>query len=249
MSRTPVADQIFGHNKAPIDEVLKADFADLTKEVEGLCAEAGKAPKRIRNEDDLGTIGNFFADLRALKGRIEGIRKDEGEPMLSAKRALDGFFKDLAAELEKVGDDLQATADEYTRRKAAEERARREEEARKAREREERERQKAEAGNIKAAGRAEQYEAQAEAAEKAAIAGAADLTRTRAGGVTSSAKTVWDFRIDDYTALQSSLGPLGPFIDRKDVEKAIRSVVRIQKGNTSLPGVAVFEDVKSTFRR
>lgn len=249
MARTPVVDQVFGANRAPMATVLAADFADLVRDVEGLTAAANALPAKIKTEDDLGNVGQHITDLRALSRRVDGTRSDEKAPILEAGKQLDGWFKDLGGKIEVAAKRLQGAADEYARQKAAEERARLVEEARKAREREEAERAKAEAGNIKAAGRADQAEARADAAEKAATASDADLVRTRAGGVTASAKTSWTFRVDDYPALQASLGPLGPFLAREDVEKAIRSVVRIQKGGTALPGVTVFEDTKATFRR
>lgn len=251
-ARASVVDQIFGHNKAPVAEVLNADFADLVKEVDGLVANAGTMPKKIKDEADLGMIGNCIVDLRSLKGRVDGHRKDEGGPAFEAKKQIDGFFNDLAEKLAKAGSDLQATADEYSRRKAAEERAKREEEARKARAAEEAERRKAEeaasaGGAARATGRAEHFAAAADAAEKAAGAKASDLTRTRAGGVTSSAKTSWDFVIEDYGRID--LNVLRPYLPRADVEKAIRSAVRVQKGDTAILGVRVFQDTKASFRR
>lgn len=249
MTRTPVVDQVFGRNKAPIEAVLAADFAELVAEAKAFIDAANDLPGKIRTETDLGIFGQHITDLRALYKRVDGARADEKAPILEAGKKLDGFFKDICTAVEIAAKRLQSVADDYARQKAAEERARLIEEARKAREKEEAERAKAEAGNVRAAARAEQAEARAEAAEKAATQSDADLVRARVGGVTASAKTTWAFRVDDYAALQASLGPLGPFLAREDVEKAIRSVVRIQKGGTALPGVAVFEDVKSTFRR
>jgi hypothetical protein len=247
--RLPVVDQVFGANKAPIETVLAADFADLVRDVDALTAAAAAIPTKIGGDADLGKVGQAITDLRGLWKRVDGARADEKAPILDAGKRLDGWFKDLTASIESAAKRLQGAADDYARAKAAEERTRLVEEARKAREKEAAERAKAEAGNVRAAGRADQAEARAEEAERGAGAKAADLVRTRTGGVTASAQTVWTFRVDDYPALQASLGPLGPFLAREDVEKAIRSVVRIQKGGTSLPGVAVFEDVKSTFRR
>jgi hypothetical protein len=249
MNRTPVVDQVFGANKAPMATVLAADFASLVAEIDAFTAEADAIPTKIKTDDDLGKVGQCVTDLRALWKRADGLRSDEKAPIIAAGKDLDAWFKDLLGKVEKSAKRLQGAADDYARQKAAEERARLQEEARKAREKREQELAKAEAGNVKAAGRAELAEAQADAAEKAATGSNADLVRTRAGGVTASAKTVWTFRVDDYAALQASLGPLGPFLAREDVEKAIRSVVKIQKGGTALPGVTAFEDVKSTFRR
>ena len=87
---------------------------------------------------------------------------------------------------------------------------------------------------------------QAERAERQANASTADTVRTKVGGVIASATTKWDFEITDYDAID--LNKLRPFLIRADVEKAVRSFVRIQKGSAVIPGVRVFEDVKATFR-
>lgn len=252
--RTPIAEQIFGANKAPLPTVLEADFAELRAEVEAAVERAKAMPQAIRNEQDLADVGGCIDMLRRLEKRVDGTRMDEGRPLLDAQRGINDYFKTLAGHLTSAASGLQRTADEHARQKAAEERARREREAAEARRKAEEERQKAEAARTdaaaaKAEGRAEALDARAERAEQAATASAADLVRTRVGGVTASAKTVWEFRIVDRAALVASMGPLGPFIDAASVEKAIRSVVRVQKDATAIPGVEVFDDVKSTFRR
>lgn len=73
--------------------------------------------------------------------------------------------------------------------------------------------------------------------------------RTRVSGVTASAKTEWSFNITDYQKLIAPFGALGPFIARAEIEKALRTFVRINKGAARMAGVDFFEDVKSTFRR
>lgn len=250
--RQPIVEQIFGSNKAPLPVVLDADFSDLRAEVNEMLTRALAMPRDVKSEDDLGSIGNCIADIRALVKRVDGIRMDEGRPLLDAQRGINDHFNNLKGILSDATEPLQRAADDYARRKAAEERARREREAAEARRRAEEERQKAEAAKsdtaaARAEGRAEAFEARAERAEDAAASSAADLVRTRTAGVTASAKTEWAFRIADYDAID--LNKLRPFLARADVEKAIRSMVRIQKGSTQLPGVEVFEDVKSTFRR
>ncbi len=252
--RNPIVEQIFGANKAPLPIVLETDFADLSAKVEAAEERASKLPRQIKTAEDQEQIMVCMADLRDLSKRIDRIRLDEGEPLRSAQKGINDHFKGLDARLATATGPLQRAADDHARRKVAEERARREREAQEARAKAEAERAKAEAARsanaaAKAEGRAEAAAAQAEAAEKAATAKAGDMARTRAGGVTSSAKTVWQFRITDYHALTATMGALGNFIDQASVEKAIRSMVRIQKGATSLPGVEVFEDVVATARR
>ena len=252
--RMPVAEQIFGHNRPPVEEVLAADYKGLIAKVDQMVRRAAGMPKKIRTDEQVTLVGNAIADMRALANEIDEARKREGKPLFDAKKSLDGWFKDLAARIEDHRGDLQKAADDHARAKAAEERARREREAEAARKRaEEAERKASEAkrpGTVaRYAGAAEAASVEAEEKAREAGAGHADLVRSRAGGVTSSARAVWTFRIDDYGALMETLGPLGPFLARDDVEKAIRSLVRIQKEHTDLPGVSVFEDVKATFRK
>lgn len=252
--KTPVVEQIFGSNKAPLEEVLAADFGDIEADIAAAEAKAAALPATCSSDADLAAIGNCVADLRSLSKRIDGVRMEEGRPLLEAQRGINDFFKTFAARIDRATAGAQRAADDYNRRKAAEERARREREAAEQRRKEEEARAKAEAARSAAAaaraeGVADLAAFRAERAEQAATASTADLVRTRAAGVTASAKTIWDFRITDYAALSASLGPLGPFIDRASVEKAIRSMVRIQKGATTLPGVEAFEDIQSTFRR
>ena len=247
-----VIEQVFGSNRAPMSVVLETDFADLRKEVEAVVERAQRIPRVVKTEDDLGMIGSCIADMRALAKRVDGIRVEEGKPILEATRALNDFFKAMTGQLSDASEPLQRAADDHARRKAAEERARREKEAAEARRREEEARAKAEKARthdatILANARVELATANVERAEIEAAAPAADLVRTRTNGVTASAKADWAFRIADYNAIDLNL--LRPFLARADVEKAIRSMVRIQKGDTALPGVEVFEDIKSTFRR
>lgn len=247
-----VIEQIFGSNKAPIGIVLEADFADLRNEVRDAVDRADALPRAIKTDADLGAIGACIADIRALAKRVDAVRVEEGKPLLEATRGLNDFFKGMMGLLSDATEPLQRAADDHARRKAAEERARREQELAEARRREEEARKKAEKAKsedatILANAKLEMAAADAERAEESVNASAADLVRTRTAGLTASAKTEWAFRITDYNAID--LNTLRPFLARADVEKAIRSVVRIQKGDTAIPGVEVFEDIKSTFRR
>ena len=250
LQHKPVVDQIFGDNKAPIAEVLPKDFAEITKEVETFIANAAKLPKKLKDDTDLGVFGQHVTDLRAIAKRVEGLRTDEGAPLLAATKALNAFFGGLKDRLDAARSTLEAAATDYQRAKDAAERERKRREAEDLRQREEAERAKAETATgvagARAEGRAEQLASQAERAERQANASTADTVRTKVGGVIASATTKWDFEITDYDAID--LNKLRPFLIRADVEKAVRSFVRIQKGSAVIPGVRVFEDVKATFR-
>lgn len=247
--RKPVAAQIFGDNRAPVEDVLNADFADLTARAEAMAQRLqDEAPDKVDSDEDMLFVGRLITDARALAKELEAERSDQSGPLFQAKKKIDGFFKDLTALIERAEKPLRDRADDYTRRKAAEEREIARRKAEEARRREEEARRKseeaksAEAGG-RAAARAETYAAQADAEEKSASEA---RTKVSGGGVTASGRAVWTFHIDDYAALD--LNDLKPFIDRKAVEQAIRSYVRIQKDQARLKGVSIYQDTKTQFR-
>lgn len=249
--RTPVAEQIFGHNKAPVEQVLETDFADLAKEVAEAAAKIRKHPTKIKNDTSFAAVGQIAIDARKLAQRVEEIRKGETSPLLEAQRSIKAHFDALAATLDDAVKPLKEAADNYTREKAAAERRRREEEAKTLREKEENERDKAAnlsgAAAAKAEGRAEALAAQAEQAEAAGHRSVSDTVRTKvAGGGVATASTKWDFAIEDYDAID--LNKLRHLISREAVEAAIRSLVRTQKQHASLPGVKFFQDTRASFR-
>lgn len=255
VKRKAVVDQVFGDNKAPMTDVLTADFAELKAQVDTFVdkmREAAKAPPKT--DEEQAALGKVILDARALWNRADGERDREKRPILEAGRELDAFFKDMLASLVKGRDHLQGLADTYARQKAAEERARREREARELAEKAEAERQKVEAAKssqaaANAEARAEALDSRAEKAAEAAAASEADLVRARAGGVTASAKGVWRATILDYTAAVSPLGAVGPYLKRDAFEAALNSMARIQGAAAVWPGVSFSPDTKATFRR
>ena len=247
-----------GHNNPPpLKEILAANYAHFTHEIEAIAERANKAPKAVKSDDDLDAVGVIVKDARAMAKRVDTARKDEKEPYLQAGRDVDAFFKALTERLDRIASVLEDRATEYQRAKAAEARRKAEEEARKLREAEEAARRKAE--EAAAAGRAaiaDRAEAKAETladkaaeAERLAEARAADLARARgASGTLASAKTVTKVRIVDLALVQSSMGPLGPYIDSEMIQKAANTWLRVTKGKGSIPGLEVYEDVRATFR-
>lgn len=251
--RTPVVHQIFGSNRAPLDAVLKADFTDLTTRVSKMVERAATLPTKVLTEEQYLAIGTYVVDAREVAKMAEALRTAEKEPLLSATRELDAFFKGLVNQLTDAVKPLQAGADSYVARIEAEKReaARREAEAARAKAAEE-ERKAEEARRAdhaaRAAGRAEELHAKADEAEARAMASSADLTRARGDGVTASSKTAVTWEFTDKAALFESLGPLGTFMAEPAVVAAINSMVRVQKMRTQLPGVRVFEKAVSSFR-
>lgn len=239
-----------GHNNPPpLKEILAANYAHFTHEIEAIAERANRAPKAVKSDDDLDAVGVIVKDARAMAKRVDTARKDEKEPYLQAGRDVDAFFKALTERLDRIASVLEDRATEYQRAKAAEARRKAEEEARKLREAEE----AAAAGRAaiadRAEAKAETLADKAAEAERLAEARAADLARARgASGTLASAKTVTKVRIVDLALVQSSMGPLGPYIDSEMIQKAANTWLRVTKGKGSIPGLEVYEDVRATFR-
>jgi hypothetical protein len=243
-----------GHNNPPSAVDILADkHAVLLREVEALAARANAAPLSIRNDGDLGTVADIVRTSRTLAKSLDTARVAEKEPHLTAGREIDGFFKATTERLDRVTKALEARATEYQRAKAAEERRRREEEARRAREEEERQRQIAarateegrRAAAAKAADKADEAADRTRAAEAAAQASAVDLTRVRTEtGTVVTTRTTWEFEVTDLAAVPLEI--IRPYLPRADVEKAIRTFVRM--GGRQLAGVRIFESESAAFR-
>jgi len=247
--RKPVAAQIFGGNKAPIEEVLEADFADLRQTVEDMLARFADAPAEVRGDDDMIAIGTIISDARAVVKELETTRTKEGGPLFEAKKTIDAFFKDLIGQIDTAEKRVRDRADAYTRKKQAEEREiarRKAEEARRA-EQEARDRaeaaKSAEAGG-RAAARAEALAAQADAETKAADQAS---VKVKGDGVTASTRARWTFSIADYDAVD--LNAIAPFMSEDCINKAVGAMVRAQKGRAKIPGVHVYQETTTTFRK
>lgn len=252
-TRTPVVDQIFGLNKAPLDAVLTADFADLNAEARALIDRAATLPAKITSEAEQIKVGTFVAEARAFWKKADGQREEVKRPVLEAGRGIDAFFKAIGSLLDDATGPLQRAMDTFAREVAAATRAKALRDAQEAQAKADAERQRADGaktvtGAANAEARAAALDAKADAALEVAGASTQDLTRLRGGGATVSGREVWGFTIEDYTAAIAPLGALGPYFRRVDLEAALTSMVRIQKGGAAWPGVRFYSDVKVTVR-
>lgn len=242
--RTPIAEQIFGGNRPPIEEVLETEYADLRKEVENMVAEMSTAPKTVRTEDDVAEVRDLILKGRELARKLDDTRSAEGKPLFDAKKALDGFFKSLAAMIDRQQKDLQNRADDYARKKQAEEAERARRRAEEARRKEEEARRRAEEAKstdaaARAAAQAEQAAAEADAQEAAASEG---------GKIEGAAvRKEWTYSINDYDAVD--LNVIAPFMSEDCINRAVAAMVRAQKGRAKIPGVHVYQTTKTTFRK
>lgn len=242
-----------GGNNPPISEVLADTQKALIDRIEPLADRANNLPRKIENDETLGKVGELVVDARKLVSDLDKARTEEKKPFLEGGRAVDAFFKTASERVERICSAFEKIAGDYQRDKAAEARRKADEEARKLREDEERKRLQAESAKRQTTvdrknDEADELAAQAEEAEARAASTNHELTKVKSeSGVTAGAKTDWTFDITDYEKIP--LDRLRPYFQRSEVEKAIRSFVRINKGASELAGVSFREDVKATFRR
>jgi len=245
-----------GHNNPPpLKDIFAESYAELLGAIEPLAEQANAAPKEIESDADLLLVGQIVVDASKLGKQLEAARKKEKQPFDDAGKEVQAFFNPLKERIERIASTLEARATAYQRKVADEARRRAEEEARMAREEADRQREiarKAEEANraktaAKHEDRAEEAEQRAFEAETAAQASAADLTRVRGtSGTLATSRTEWAFEVEDYNKIP--LETLRPYLARTDVEKAIRSFVRVNKNLSPLAGVRIFEDVRAKFR-
>ncbi len=243
------------HNNPPFLEILAEKHAGIAVKVQAIAERANKAPRTIESDADFETVGTLIVDARNLFKSVDKERETEKEPFLRGGREVDSFFKVHTDRLNRIGEAFRKLADAYTRQKAEEERRRLAAEAEKARLESERQaeiaRRAAEANRTKTA---EKHEAKAEDAQRAAkeaqaaaAAPAAEHVRTRMDtGVLATAKAEWAFEVQDYQKIP--LDQLRPYIKLEHIDMAIRGFVKTNQDKIPLPGVRVFQDIKSSFR-
>ena len=156
--------------------------------------------------------------------------------------------------IERMAEKLQRRCDDYAREQA--EAARREKAERERKEREEAERQRALAEKHAGTGRAAQHETRAAVAESraeeagaAANAPVADLTRTRTGGATVSGKETWVGKIEDYSKVVASLGPLGAYFKPEEIERAVDKWAKATQGRSTIDGAKAEKEISANIRK
>jgi len=251
-----------GGNNPPSDaevlrDILLQDSQPLLNRRDELLGSVSRAPLAVEDEETCGKVADLVKLLTACHKNAEATRVAKKEPFLQQGRVVDGFFKQITDPLEKARKTLEPRLTKYQRDKA--DRERREREAAQRAAEEEARRKAAEAAaaaqqleteeDLDAAIAAEQQAKQAEldklAAQKAAEAKAAELSRSRGDfGAVASLRTFWDHKDLDRATLD--LEALRPFFSQDALEKAVRAYVRANfepgKPGTQIKGVVIFEN-------
>ena len=238
-------------------EYLDEEIAGLIARKAELLASVGRAPATIADQETAGKVADLTKLIAACIKNAEADRVARKEPFLEGGRVIDGVFRGITEPLTRAKADVERRLTLYQREVAEAERRRREEIAR--REREEAERLAREAAEAEAAAQtevdvdeaisadalAQQREADAIAARKAAEAKPAELSRQRSDyGAVASLRRFWDMEGLDRDALD--LSTLRPFLPLDALEKAVRGFIRA--GGRELKGVRIFENTATSVR-
>jgi hypothetical protein len=252
-----------GHNQpSPLDpeyigERVKEEAAELLARGRELLTTARDVPDVIEDEETCGKAADLKKALISCERALDKQRANLKDPYLAAGRVIDGQYKKPIETLQAASAVLGKRLTVYQNLKAERQRRAREAEARRAaeeaakRQREAEERAKAiqteqqleEA--LQAEDRAAQAEAERIAAEQAAKAKAADLSRSRGDlGAVASLRETWVGEIADRDDLD--LAALRPHIPLPALEQAVRAFVRA--GGRELRGARIFKSQTTVVR-
>jgi hypothetical protein len=244
-------------NKPPSTvEMLTTELVDTYKleleKIEPIAQRANAAPQKIESDDDLKVWSEIYLDTSALFKSLDTARLNEQRPLLAVFKTVFGGTLERAERIMTFGKGI---SDTYSRAKLAKERADREADAKRLRDEAEQKRKDAavaaEFGDVDQTAEHAQGAAALEnqiAQASAEAPKAADVARVRTdSGALSTVRSEWKFEVVDYSKID--LNAIRAFIDPKAVNVAIGKIIKIQKGETKIDGVRVYEDAGTTFRR
>ncbi|MDR3488740.1 MAG: hypothetical protein P4M05_28035 [Bradyrhizobium sp.] len=247
-------DATSGHNIPPsLPEILADRYAELLAEADKIADRAASLPTKVTDDIALGRVGDVVKDARKLTKKLDAKRSEENEPLLTAQKETNSFFKVFTEKLVRLAVDLENRATLYNTAKAAEERRILAEQARQARAEEDRQREIAEAAAasnrpsavLRHEDRAEEEAARAARLESAARSSAADLTRVRSeSGTVATTRTAWKGEVVDIAKVD--LEKLRPYLPLDVIQKALNGAVRM--GLRECAGTRIFQDSKAAFR-
>ncbi len=243
---------IGGNNPPSIAAVLAEKQASLVAEVEAIAEDANGLPKKIEDDEKAGDVAKVVKDARALGKRVDEIRKKENEPHSDAIKATNTFFNLLADRLTRIGDALTERLDTRRREVVAAERRRLAEEHE--REQVEAKRLAEEAASTKqgsvaeeiARKEAEEAQARADRARRAAMSERPGFGPTRTTGGTVSTSGRWTAAIDDASKID--LNKMRSVVSLADMEKIAKAFARKNKDTVAVKGVRFFKDDKTSVR-
>lgn len=243
----------------PLRERLLETAAGLVVRAGELLAAEARLPA-ITDDEASGKASDFVKMVHAAWKAADSDREREKEPYLAGGRTVDGFYKkEIIDPLDGLKRRVQGKITVYLRAKEAEERARREATEREARAVEAELRKAAEkrAAEMKTATdldaaiiaerEAEAARAVLVAAEAAASAKAAEMSRTRGDlGALSSLRTFWTHDPASLDRAALDLESLRQHLPTAALEQAVRSFIKA--GGRDLRGARIFEQTEAVTR-
>lgn len=235
------------HNRPPPEEIIPQEFraaligekAEFFEVLERYLGKGDPNSEDYRegvvdravcqNDDHLGRCGDVVKALRAMDQLVAKVHKAVKEPYLLAGRLCDAEKNALVGRIAAGRDKVEAKMNKY----AADKR-----EA----ERKERQRIEDERRRLEALARENNVEA---ALPPAAPPPKAEPVRSD-GGSTVSLQTEWLHETDDYD-LAFKLVSTDAKV-REAIDAAIKRIVKATKGAQAIPGVRIYESVKTSAR-
>lgn len=237
-----------------IAENLKDKHPAIVKRAADLAAALERLPASVDNLDDAEKLSETVRMCTAFLKNSDATRVEEKEPYQTGGRAVDGFFKNLEAGVEKTKAQAGRVRSQYDIAVEARERARRVEEARIAQEAADKAAEEARKANTAAAQeRVLQTQQHAEETQQATKAPSADLTRSRTGsGVTTSLRSEWRHEVTLAKKVPRKYcepvdGLLKAAVKAATQKDGTNSLVDAD-GNSLIPGVRIYEHKFSQVR-
>lgn len=225
-----------GHNSGSLAEQARLELAEMISpritRIDQLCDAAGRAA--AVDQDSAGKCADLVRMIRKEAEHVDGLRTQVKGPYLAATRAIDGEAKQHTDRLATAKVTVERKLDQFNR----EERARAEAERR----RQEELRRIAEEEARAAAGSEEPAFAEVEPAPAPAQVAPPRIEGDLGAKVIG--KTVWKHEITDWTQAFAAVAENVKV--REAIEKAIAA--RVKAGERSIPGVRIFEDIKTEVR-
>lgn len=123
-----------GHNTQiptpkQISEELTMRFEAMSDSAASVLTDARALPEKVTAKNELGDVSRVIIRLRELGKTAESTREAEKGPYWRAGLAVDAFFKEIIARLDKTSNILNRRVNDYQQAQLAAERKRRDEEA------------------------------------------------------------------------------------------------------------------------
>lgn len=242
-----------GHNRPPPDEQARIDFNEAIRshkvDLRGRIAELlGSASRATANDDEsTGLCAELIRQMSAVEKAVDDARVAVKAPYLAGSRAIDDAAKTIVADLGSAKGKVRTMAEDFMRKKAAQERARLAQEEAERQAARDRAAELAEQEVNRAAdeGRLPDTEVIAALDAVGSKPVEAEPTQIRSDyGAVASARKIKVATVTDWTKAFKAVRTV-PAV-QEAIQKAINGLVRA--GQTAIPGVEITDDIGLSVR-